>query len=146
MSKSKMASCSLLKKFPHIKLDDIKFALKEECNIRNSSIIQALYDEVSMNFNRSEEVEDIIQKMIVMRYFSDMNVDEYRSFLQYYREDLKDDTFFMKYNIMVDCPQSIGYLDQKTTDINLYDMHLNATNLNQIINHKKTIMLASSST
>lgn len=138
---------SILAKHPNVKLEHIKIALKEECDIRNSPIIQELYDAVSINFNRSEEVEDIIQRMIVMRFFPTMAVSEYRLFLQYYREKLKDDTFFMKYNIMVDCPQSIGVLDHKTTDIQLYDIGLRKTNLNQLIQpSKKTIMLASSST
>lgn len=137
----------ITEKYPNIKLEHIRIALQEECEIRNSLIIQELYDAVAVNYNRSEEVEDIIQRMIVMRFFPTMTVDEYRLFLQYYRPQLKDDAFFMKYNIMVDCPQKIGKLDKQTTDILLYGIDGKKTNLNDVIKlDRKTIILASSST
>ncbi len=137
----------ITEKYPNVKLEHIRIALQEECVIRNSSIIQELYDAVAVNYNRSEEVEDIIQQMIVMRFFPYMTVEEYRLFLQYYRPQLKDDTFFMKHNIMVDCPQKLGKLDKQITDIPLYDMDGKKTNLNDVIkSDRKTIILASSST
>ena len=125
---------NVLEKFPDVTLGKLREALKEECDIRNSSIIQELYDAVVVNHNRSEEVEDIVQNMIVMKFFPSMTTGEYRTLLSYYRNDLKDDAFFMKHNIMTDCPLPPGQIRRKITDFSLYTLeNLEAVNLNQLI-------------
>ncbi len=141
----------VMKKFPDINLDKLKQFLKEECEMRNSPIIQELYDAVQVNFNRGEEVEDLVQQMILIRHNLEMTTHEYRTFLSYYREELKDDAFFMKHNIMTDCPLPPGQIRRKITDFSLYTLeNLQAVNLNSLIDQvsdsKKTIILASSST
>jgi hypothetical protein len=158
---------TVLEKFHDVTLEKLREALKDECDIRNSSLIQELYDAVVVNHNRSEEVEDIVQNMIVMKFFPSMTTDEYRTLLSYYRNDLKDDAFFMKHNIMTDCPLPPGQIRRKITDFSLYTLeNLEAVNLNQLIDgeclhstenlkdhgekkgfeEKSTIILASSST
>ena len=128
----------VLKKFPEVTLGKLREALKEECRIRDSTIIQELYDSVAVNFNRSEEVEDLVQNMIVMRFFPSMTTQEYRTLLLYYREDLKSDAFFMKHNIMTDCPLPTGQLRRKITDFNLYGLeNLEKINLNDLIDDQK---------
>lgn len=139
----------ILESYTYITVEKLREALKEECVIRESQIIQELYDVVSVNYNRSEEVEDMIQNMIVIKFFREITVHEYRMLLSYYRDELKDDAFFMKHNIMVDCPLPPGRIRHKITDFSLYTLeNLNAVNMNDLLEspEKPTIILASSST
>lgn len=139
----------ILESYTYITVEKLREALKEECVIRESQIIQELYDVVSVNYNRSEEVEDMIQNMIVIKFFHEITVHEYRMLLSYYRDELKDDAFFMKHNIMVNCPLPLGRIRRKITDFSLYALeNLNAVNMNDLLEspEKPTIILASSST
>lgn len=139
----------ILENYTYITVEKLREALKEECVIRESQIIQELYDAVSVNYNRGEEVEDLVQNMIVMKFFPEITVHEYRMLLSYYRDQLKDNAFFMKHNIMVDCPLPPGRIRRKITDFSLYTLeNLKTVNMNDLLESsgKKTIMLASSST
>ncbi len=130
-------------------LEQLRNMLKEECELRNSDLIQRLYDAVAINYNRSEEVEDFVQSVVVARYEYSLSVDQYRQLLYKHREALKNDAFFMKHNIMVDCPLPLGKIDNSIVDaITLYKLDgLKPCRLSSLLNaNKKTIILASSST
>lgn len=90
----------VFEKYPDVNLEKIKQFLKDECELHNSNIIQNLYDYIREDYNCTEEVEDFVQQIIL--------AEEYRVFLSYYRDELKNDAFFMKHNIMTDCPISVG--------------------------------------
>lgn len=139
----------VFKKYPDIKLEKIKQFLKDECELRNSDIIQNLYDYIREEYNRTEEVEDFVQQIILARHNCHMTTEEYRVFLSYYRDELKNDAFFMKHNIMTDCPIPVGVkLSRKITDLTLFTVdNLEQLKLGNLIDSdKRTIILSSSST
>lgn len=138
-------------------IEQLRYMLKEECELRNSDIIQRLYDAVSVNYSRSEKVEDFVQSIIVSRFkhipytsnSDTLTVDKYRQLLYKNRELLKNDAFFMKYNIMIDCPLPLGKINSNIIDnITLLTVdNLKSCKLSSILEmNKKTIILASSST
>lgn len=126
-------------------LENLREMLIQECKLRNSPLIQKMYDAVSVNFNSSECVEDFVQNLIISKSkFPHLTITQYRDLLSKNREALKDDAFFIKHNIMKPCPIAIG--DLIPLDIGLYNLELKQVKFGDILNNKKTIILASSST
>ena len=122
-------------------LDELREILRQECDMRNSDLIQEYYDTTSVNFNSSESVEDFVQSVVLSRSkFSHSTLDQYR-------EALKEDAFFIKHNIMVPFPIEInGCIND--LDTALHDLKsLSPITLNDVLSRdKENIILASSST
>ena len=141
-----MASCKRV--IPN--LEELRVMLQQECELRDSSLIQNVYDAVSVNFNRSEEVEDFVQSVIVARSkYPHLTIEQYRGLLLENRDALKDEAFFMKYNIMVPCPIATGDIVNPCIidSLKLYNINLEYVKLRDLLlNDKKSVILASSST
>lgn len=121
-------------------IEQLRTMLKNECSIRNTERVQSMYDEKLSN------IEYAIQQDIIKSHGFDITVDRYRQLLSKNRNEFKNDAFFIKHNIMVDCPISIGEIDPELLKLTLYNINgLKPTILDSLIT-KRTIILASSST
>ena len=121
-------------------IEQLRTMLKNECSIRNTERVQYMYDEKLPN------IEYAIQQDIIKSHGFDITVDRYRQLLSKNRDKFKNDAFFIKHNIMVDCPISIGEIDPELLKLTLYNIDgLKPTILDSLIT-KRTIILASSST
>lgn len=135
--------------------EELRELLKQECELRNSSIIQDMYDaradygdQYDDSNNKVRSVEDFVQNIIISRSGFNIYIDEYRSMLQENREEFKNDAFFIKHNIMVKCPIKVGsILDINSPKWNLYDFNLTKIKFANLLDNSRTnIMLVSSST
>jgi hypothetical protein len=131
-------------------LEELRTMLRDECDLRNSTLVQNIYDDVSVDFNRTEEVEDFVQAVIIARSrFPHLSIKQYRDLLYANREALKDDAFFIKYNIMTGCPINAGEIISSSAidSLTLHHLDLETIKFRNILSStKKNVFIASSST
>lgn len=94
----------------------------EECSLRKSDFIQKMYDEYYLHNNGY--VEEVVQLTILDKFGfepSNENLDIYRQLIWKYRQipEVRDQIFFMKYNIMREGDLKIGDL---APDVPLLDI------------------------